>query len=167
MDGFVKPAVMNILDDNQYGAIPNPSTTMALISMLHSWSLGTDGNGATVRTLLLDYRKAFDLIDHSILVRKLRNQCKLPASIINWIIDSLSDRSQRIKFASECFSEWGPVPVGVPQDTKLGPGRFTSILKNLNLLVILVWTRAQNKLKVGVFMQKRINVDAAKISAGH
>ena len=88
---------MNILDDNQYGAIPNSSTTMALISMLHSWSLCTDGNGATVRTLLLDYRKAFDLIDHSILVRKLRNQCKLPASIINWIIDFLSDRSQRIK----------------------------------------------------------------------
>ena len=87
VDGFVKPAVMNILDDNQYGAIPNSSTTMALISMLHSWSLGTDGNGATVRTLLLDYRKAFDLIDHSILVRKLRNQCKLPASIINWILD--------------------------------------------------------------------------------
>ena len=51
--GFVKPAVMSILDDNQYGAIPNSSTTMALISMLHSWSLGTDGNGATVRTLLL------------------------------------------------------------------------------------------------------------------
>ena len=85
--GFVKPAVMKILDDNQYGAIPNSSTTMALISMLHSWSLGTDGNGATLRTLLLDYRKAFDLIDHSILVRKLCNQCKLPASIINWIID--------------------------------------------------------------------------------
>ena len=66
--------------------MPNSSTTMALISMLHSWSLGTDGNGATVRTLL-DYRKAFDLINHGILVRKLRNQCKLPASIINWITD--------------------------------------------------------------------------------
>ena len=89
-----------------------PSTAM-LISMLHSWSLGTDGNGATVGTLLLDYRKAIDLIDHSILVRKLRNQCKLPDSIINWIIDFLSDRSQRIKFASECFSEWGPVPAGI------------------------------------------------------
>ena len=45
--------------------------------------------------------------------------------------------------------------------------RFTSIPKNLNLLVILVLTRAQNKLQVGVFMQKRINMDAAKISAGH
>jgi len=38
----------------------NFSTTMALINMLHSWSLGTDGNGGSVRTLLLDYRKAFD-----------------------------------------------------------------------------------------------------------
>ena len=45
VDGFVKLVVMNILDDNQYRAIPNSSTTMALISMLHSWSLGMDGNG--------------------------------------------------------------------------------------------------------------------------
>ena len=72
---------------NQSGTMPNFSTAMALIGMLRSWSLGTDGNGATIRTLLSDYCKAFDLVDHSILVRKLRNRCKLPASIINWIID--------------------------------------------------------------------------------
>ena len=53
VDGFVKPAVINILDDNQYGAIPNSSSTVALISMLHSWSLGTDGNGATVTSSIL------------------------------------------------------------------------------------------------------------------
>ena len=41
----------------------------------------------TVWTSLLDYHKAFDLIDHSILIRKLQNRCTLLASIINWIID--------------------------------------------------------------------------------
>ena len=62
--------------------------------MLHRWSLETDGNRATVRTLLFDYRKAFDLIDHSILVNKLRNLA-VPRSIVNWIIDFLSNRFQR------------------------------------------------------------------------
>ena len=110
VDGFVKPAVMNILDDNQYGAIPNSSTTMALISKPHNWSLGTDGNGATVRTLLLDYRKAFDLIDHSILVRRLRNQCKLPASIITWIIDSFIGQIPADLICIRMFFWLGPSP---------------------------------------------------------
>ena len=71
---------------------------MVLISMLHDWSLDTDGNGAIVRT--------------SILISKLRNLCNLPTSIVNWIVDFLSDRSQRIKLGAEGFSEWGYVPLG-------------------------------------------------------
>ena len=93
---FVKPAVMKVLDPNQYGAVPKSSTTIALLSMIHDWTIGTDGNGSTVRSILFDYRKAFDLIDHSILVNKLCN-LELPASIINWIIDFLSNCFQRIR----------------------------------------------------------------------
>ena len=64
----------------------------------------TDGNSATIRTVLFDYRKAFDPIDHWILVDKL---CKLvqPTRIINWIIDFLSGRSQRIKLAEGCYKQ--------------------------------------------------------------
>ena len=64
VDDYVKQAVMSAIDDSQYGAIPNSSTTMTLISKLHNWSINTDGNCATVRTILFDYRKAFDFIDH-------------------------------------------------------------------------------------------------------
>ena len=111
---YSKPAVLDDLDMNQYGAVPKSSATLALLDMLPDWSKGTDGNSATIRTVLFDYRKAFDLIDHSILIRKL---CMLdvPNSIINWIIDFLSNRFQRIKLCEACVSDWGSVPSGVPQ----------------------------------------------------
>ena len=54
------------------------------------WTKGRDGNGATVRVTLYDYQKAFDLIDHRILVNKL-SRLDLPTEIINWIIDFLSE----------------------------------------------------------------------------
>ena len=69
----VKPAILKEIDSCQYGSIPKSSTTQALISMVHAWTKYTDGNGSTVRVVLFDYKKAFDLIDHTILTEKLRS----------------------------------------------------------------------------------------------
>lgn len=64
--------------------------------MFHHWLRATDGSGASVRTALLDFRKAFDLVDHIILVGKLHTLGVKPTAI-NWIIDFLKDRKQRVK----------------------------------------------------------------------
>ena len=40
--------------------MPKSSTAQTLISMVHAWFKYGDGNDATVRVLLFDFRKAFD-----------------------------------------------------------------------------------------------------------
>ena len=104
-------AVLKVLDPSQYGVVPHSSTTQAPLHMVHSWAQATDGISATIGTVLFDYWKAFDLIDHRILIDKLCTLV-LPTRIVNWIIDFLSGRSQRIKPAEGCYSKWGSVPSG-------------------------------------------------------
>ena len=55
----------------------------------------SDGNGATVRTVLFDFKKVFDLTDHRILVSKLRVY-DIPEAVLSWITDFLTDRKQRV-----------------------------------------------------------------------
>ena len=59
------------MDPRQFGTIPKSSTTHALVNMTQNWLVNTDANGATARVVLLDFRKAFDLIDYSVFVQKL------------------------------------------------------------------------------------------------
>jgi hypothetical protein len=87
----LKPTLLTSIDTRQFGFIPDSSTTYALISMFHHWLNSTDGTGSSVRTALLDYRKAFDLVDHNLLVAKLFSLGVKP-SVVNWIIDFLRNR---------------------------------------------------------------------------
>ena len=57
---YIKPAVLKTIDSNQFGTIPNSSTTFALIDMLHHWISMLDGTGATIRVILFYYKKAFE-----------------------------------------------------------------------------------------------------------
>ena len=90
------------------------------------------GNGSTVRVLLFDYRKAFDFIDHRVLIGKLK-QINISNSIINWIIEFLSGRIQRVKLGRDCLSEWGKVPCGVPHGTKIDPWVFLLMINDLSV----------------------------------
>lgn len=128
----VKPAILKHIGQDQYGCIPDSSTTHALINLLHSWTKATDNNKADVRVVFLDYRKAFDLIDHNILISKLSNYGINP-HIVNWICDFLTDRLQRVKLVDNCYSEWRSVPAGVPQGTKLGPWLFIVMIADLKI----------------------------------
>lgn len=103
---------------SQTGFIPNSCNTFALISMLHHWLEATDGTGY-VRAALLDYRKASYPVDHNSLVTKLYS-LRIKPTIFNRVVDFLGERTQCEKIHSNCFSEFTPVPTGIPQVTRIG-----------------------------------------------
>ena len=138
VDRYVKPAVLATVDPRQFGTVPGSSTSEALVSMIPVWNSATDGNGATERVVLLDLKKAFDLIDHRILVGKL---ClyDIPDPVISWIIDFLTSRKQRVKLGHDCFLKWGVVRAGIPQGTKLGSWLFIIMINELDVPAIDLW----------------------------
>ena len=83
---FVMSAVLKKIGKKQYVTIPKSCTTHALVSMIHNWYVSSDGNAATTTVVLFDFRKAFDIIDYNILVRKLSDY-DLLNHIFSWITD--------------------------------------------------------------------------------
>ena len=72
-----------------------------------------------MRVVLFDCRKAIDLSHHILLVRKGLG-LPIPPAVAFLVADFFTHRQQRVKLSGDSFSEWGPVPDGVPQGTKLG-----------------------------------------------
>ena len=135
---YLPPSILKKIGDNQFGAIPKSSTTHALTSTVHSWAKHTDGTRSTVRVILFDYRKAFDLIDHVLLAGKLP-ALDIPVGVLFWIIDLLTDRTQRVKLGEDCLSKWRNVPAEVPEGTKLRPWLFILMITNINTSNTNLW----------------------------
>jgi len=57
------------LDQQQFGCLAGRSTLHARVSVLHLWTTSLDA-GQAVRTVFMDFRKAFHLVYHNILLKK-------------------------------------------------------------------------------------------------
>ena len=83
--------------------------------------------------VLLDFSKAFDTVNHKLLLAKL-DILGFQGSVCNWIHSYLSGRSQKVKTDTE-ESEWAVIKNGVPQGSILGPLLFTILVSDMRMSI--------------------------------
>ena len=133
LEQFVIPLVMAdirpALDMYQYGNIKGSSTAHYLIRLTHSLLKELEQPGRLASMVMIDFKKGFDLVDHTILIRKMV-EMGLRAEYTKWVSSFLLSRQQRVRMPNGILSQWKNITCGAPQGTLLGPIAFLIMIND-------------------------------------
>ena len=111
----------DILNDNQFGFQSGHSTTQATL-LITDKSQKAIEKGEYSCGIFLDLSKAFDTVNHHILIEKLQHY-GIRGVAKDWFISYLNDRKQFVSIGSS-VSPTCNIPCGVLQGSVLGPLLF-------------------------------------------
>ena len=96
------------------------STTAAFISLFHTITIMLDFN-QFIRVIALNFSKAYETVRHAQLIAEF-NKLKIPANMINWIADFLTERYHCTLFEGQ-FSSSKQINSSVVQGSVLSPSQ--------------------------------------------
>ena len=118
-----------IINIHQYGFLKNHSTIDAAIYLTEHIYRSFNSRNDFV-SIFLDYSRAFDTVDHNILLNKL-DALGIRGNILDWVRSYLKDRNQYVS-VNGLSSSSKTVNIGVPQGSILGPLFFLIYINDMH-----------------------------------